>query len=92
LQWFAVVDRDSFDSKQLQTIANSFHHALGKMLFILGLVIMAIGAILTWTPGLLSWFGRLPGDIRIEKESSGFHFPIVSMTIVSIALSILHDI
>jgi len=64
----------------------------GKMLLILGLVIMVIGAILTWAPGLLSWFGKLPGDVRIEKEGSGFYFPIVSMIIVSIALTILMNL
>lgn len=62
---------------------------LGKLLLILGLVIAAIGAILTWAPWLLSWFGRLPGDVRIEKEGSGFYFPVVSMIILSIVLTIL---
>lgn len=64
----------------------------GKMLLILGLVIMVIGAILTWAPGLLNWFGKLPGDVRIEKEGSGFYFPVVSMIIVSIVLSILMNL
>ena len=65
---------------------------IGKMLLILGLAIMAIGAILTWVPGLLSWFGKLPGDIRIEKEGPGFYFPVVSMIIVSVVLSILANL
>ena len=65
---------------------------IGKMLLILGLAIMAIGVILTWAPGLLSWFGKLPGDIRIEKEGSGFYFPVVSMIIVSIVLTILANL
>ena len=65
---------------------------IGKMLLIVGLAIMAIGAILTWAPGLLSWFGKLPGDIRIEKEGSGFYFPVVSMIIVSIVLTILMNL
>ena len=65
---------------------------IGKTLLILGLVIMAIGTILTWAPGLLSWFGRLPGDVRIEKEGSGFYFPVVSMIIVSIVLTILTNL
>lgn len=64
----------------------------GKMLLTLGLVIMVIGAILTWAPGLLNWFGKLPGDVRIEKEGSGFYFPVVSMIIVSIMLSILMNL
>jgi uncharacterized membrane-anchored protein YitT (DUF2179 family) len=65
---------------------------IGKMLLIVGLVIMAIGAILTWVPGLLSWIGKLPGDVRIEREGSGFYFPIVSMIIISIVLTILANL
>ena len=65
---------------------------VGKILLILGLVITAIGAILSWAPGLLNWFGRLPGDVRIEKEGSGFYFPIVSMIIISIVLTILMNL
>ena len=68
------------------------HHFLmpaGKLILILGLVIAAIGAVLTWAPWLLSWFGRLPGDVRIEREGGSFYFPLVSMIIVSIVLSVL---
>lgn len=65
---------------------------VGKMLLVLGLVITVVGAILTWAPGLLNWFGKLPGDVRIEKEGSGFYFPVVSMIIVSIVLSILMNL
>ena len=63
--------------------------ALGKLLLISGLVLALIGAVLTWAPSLLSWFGRLPGDIRIERENAGFYFPVVSMIIVSVVLSLL---
>ncbi len=62
---------------------------LGKLLLIVGLVLAAVGGVLTWAPGLLSWFGRLPGDVRIEREGSGFYFPVVSMIIISIVLTIL---
>ena len=34
-------------------------------------------------------FGRLPGDIAIEGERGGFYFPIVSMLIVSVILTVL---
>ena len=62
---------------------------MGKVLILIGLALLVIGALLHWYPNLFSWFGRLPGDIRIERESGGFYFPIVSMLIVSIALTIL---
>ena len=39
--------------------------------------------------GLFSWFGRLPGDIRVENERVRFYFPITSMILISIAISLL---
>lgn len=64
----------------------------GKLFIILGLAFVLIGAALTWAPWLLNWFGRLPGDVRIEKEGSGFYFPVVSMIIVSILLSVMMNL
>jgi hypothetical protein len=34
-------------------------------------------------------FGRLPGDIAIEGERGGFYFPIVTMIVISIVLTVL---
>lgn len=53
----------------------------------LGALLVAIG-LLIWS-GWLQWFGRLPGDIRIERESIRIYLPIVSMLVVSVALSVL---
>jgi hypothetical protein len=39
--------------------------------------------------GAFNWFGRLPGDIRYEGEHTRLYFPIVSMLIISIALSLI---
>lgn len=66
-----------------------FFMPAGKLILILGLFIAAIGAALTWAPWLLSWFGRLPGDVRIQREGGSFYFPVASMIVVSIALSVL---
>jgi hypothetical protein len=38
---------------------------------------------------LLNWFGRLPGDIRIESERSRVFIPITSMVILSVVLTVL---
>jgi hypothetical protein len=66
--------------------------AIGKLLIILGTVVVVIGLVLSWAPGLLGWFGHLPGDIRIERENGSFYFPVTSMIIVSIVLSILFNL
>ena len=63
--------------------------AVGKLLLLTGLLIALVGGLLTWAPGLLGWFGHLPGDIRIERENGVFYFPITSMLIVSIVLTLL---
>ena len=57
-----------------------------------GVVVIAIGAIivvggLLMLSGGLSWLGRLPGDIRIERESFKLYIPVVSMLLVSLLLS-----
>ena len=39
--------------------------------------------------GALSWFGQLPGDIRIEREDFQFYFPLMSMILISVGLSAL---
>lgn len=63
---------------------------LGKTIVILGLVLVALGAFV-WLGGgsLLSWFGRLPGDIRVERPGFRFYAPIVSMLLVSLLLSLI---
>jgi Protein of unknown function (DUF2905) len=60
---------------------------LGLLLVGLGVAAILVG-LLVWA-GWLSWFGRLPGDIRIERESVRFYFPITSMILISIVLSLL---
>ena len=59
----------------------------GLVLILLGVGLVVIG-LLVWS-GWLSWFGRLPGDIRWETGRSRVYIPVVSMIVVSIILSLL---
>ena len=59
----------------------------GPLLVGLGVVIILVG-LLVWS-GALAWFGRLPGDIRIEREGLRVYIPLVSMLLLSAALSLL---
>jgi hypothetical protein len=61
----------------------------GNALMAIGAAIVVVGAIIRFAPGLLSWFGNLPGDIRSEGESSRVFIPITSMLVVSIVLTIV---
>ena len=60
---------------------------VGRWLVVAGVALVLIG--LLAQTGALGWFGRLPGDIRIERPNSSFYFPIVSMLVVSVVLSLL---
>jgi hypothetical protein len=60
---------------------------IGKWIAIAGVLFAALGVCL-WA-GLLSWFGHLPGDIRIEGERTRVYAPITSMLIVSAGVSFL---
>jgi Protein of unknown function (DUF2905) len=57
----------------------------GPILVTVGVVVVLVG-LLVWSGGL-TWFGRLPGDIRIERETTRVYIPLASMLIVSLALS-----
>jgi len=61
--------------------------SFGTWLVVGGIVLVVIGILAN--SGLLSWFGRLPGDIRIEHDNVRFYFPIVSMIVVSVVFSLV---
>ncbi|GEM84629.1 DUF2905 domain-containing protein [Meiothermus hypogaeus] len=65
---------------------------VGRFLLGLGLLLVALGLVWLYAPGLLSWFGRLPGDIRIEREGFRFYLPLTSMVLVSVGLSLLFNL
>ena len=60
------------------------------MLLIIGLVLVVVGGLAAL--GVRLPFGRLPGDIAIEGERGAFYFPIVTMIIVSVVLTILFNL
>lgn len=62
---------------------------MGKSLILLGLILVVIGLVLAYAPGLLGWFGKLPGDIRFESDNSRVFIPITSMIIVSLVLTLV---
>jgi len=66
---------------------------MGKMLILMGLFILLVGLILTFAPRLrIPFLGRLPGDIRIEREGFGCYFPIVTCILLSILLTLLLNV
>jgi hypothetical protein len=62
---------------------------MSKILIITGAVILTLGIVLYYAPWLVSWFGKLPGDIRIENQNSFVFIPITSMIVLSLLLTLL---
>ena len=62
---------------------------MARWIITAGIILIVIGVILHFAPWLINWFGKLPGDIRIETERSKVFIPITSMVILSIILTIL---
>jgi hypothetical protein len=60
---------------------------LGKFIVGAGAFLILAGLVV-WSGGL-SWFGRLPGDVRVERETVRIYVPIVSMLLVSVVLSLI---
>ena len=61
---------------------------LGRTLMLFGAVAFGLGILLV-LGGKLPWFGRLPGDIVVERGPVTFYFPIVTCVVVSVVLSVL---
>jgi hypothetical protein len=62
--------------------------ATGKYIILAGAIIIVIGLIIYFFHDKLNWIGRLPGDIRIEKENFRFYFPITTMILLSVIVTV----
>lgn len=61
---------------------------LGKYIVLAGLAIVAIGLFVWLAGNRLSWFGHLPGNIRINRPDFKFFAPITSMLLISLVINI----
>jgi hypothetical protein len=64
----------------------------GKWIIVAGVLILLIGVIVYFFHDKLHWIGRLPGDIRVEKENFKFYFPITTMIVASVLFTLLVNI
>ena len=62
---------------------------MAKMFIYIGIALVVMGVLIHFLGGKMSWFGNLFGDVKVEKENFRFYFPITSMIIISIFLSII---
>ena len=63
------------------------NRSIGVMIVIAGVILIGFGLLVY--SGAMRWFGKLPGDIRYQGDHVQFYAPVVSMLIISLALSLL---
>jgi hypothetical protein len=61
---------------------------MGKFLIITGIIILLIGVMIQFY-GKVPFLGKLPGDIRVERENFRFYFPLTSSLLISILITLL---
>ena len=64
----------------------------GKYIIIAGVCILLAGILIYFFHDYFKWLGKLPGDIRIEKKNFRFYFPIVTMLVISIAITLIVNV
>ena len=63
-------------------------HNIGKWMIIMGGLFLCIGIVFYFFGEKFSWIGRLPGDIRIERENVSVYIPITTMILFSVLLTL----
>jgi uncharacterized protein HemY len=61
---------------------------LGKTLIVFGLVLVAVGIVLSFAPKI-PWLGRLPGDIYIHRGNFTFYFPLTTCILLSLIITLV---
>jgi membrane protein implicated in regulation of membrane protease activity len=61
--------------------------SIGVLIIAAGVALIVVGLLVA--SGGLAWFGRLPGDIRVERPNFRLYVPITSMLLLSLVLGIV---
>ena len=64
---------------------------IGRSLIFFGVIIIVIGGLMTFA-GKVPWFGRLPGDILLQRDNFTFYFPLTTMILISLLLTLLFNL
>jgi H+/Cl- antiporter ClcA len=65
---------------------------VARVLIVVGIIFVVTGLIWLAFPKALSWFGKLPGDINIQNGNTRIFIPVVSMLLVSVALTLVVNV
>ncbi len=61
----------------------------GRVIILLGLLLVAVGFFITLLDSGPGWLGNLPGDIRYEGDNFTIYIPLTTMIIISIVINLL---
>ena len=61
---------------------------LGRLLIVLGGILVVVGALFLLAPNL-PWLGRLPGDLSFKRGNFSFYFPLGTCILISIILTLI---
>lgn len=61
---------------------------MAKLLILIGVVLILAGIVIHFH-GRIPFLGRLPGDIRIERENFRFYFPITTSILISLLITLM---
>jgi hypothetical protein len=66
-------------------------YQIGKLLILSGLLMTVVGLLFVFQDRLpfFNYFGRLPGDIHVEREGFQFYFPLATSILISLLLSLI---
>lgn len=64
----------------------------GKIIITGGVLIVAVGIVIYFFHDYFKWIGKLPGDISIERENFRFYFPLATMIVFSLLITIIINI
>ena len=62
---------------------------MGKWIIVLGCALVLLGVVVQFAPGLFSWLGKLPGDVRYEKGNFKLYFPLATILLISVVATVL---
>jgi hypothetical protein len=62
---------------------------IGKLIFGVGVILVLVGLVIWLFSDKLGWLGNLPGDIKIERPGFSLYFPIATMLLISLLLSLV---
>lgn len=61
----------------------------GKYILLIGGLVVLVGLVVYFFGDKLHWIGRLPGDVRVERENFRFYFPLTTMILLSLLVTLI---